>query len=198
MSEPLPSFTPTDLMASASAILKDAGYRQVTNGFPEWNTPSSRLFEDEYNIVGLVVFATYEDLMRGWADRQGVLVDLISEYVGKSESKSWDGYLVLLTPAIAPSEQKNIEALRYNTTRLRKLVATGDDLKHPADVERVLKSLLPLSRERIEVSRSSALDLLPRLLATEGIDQQVTRRLIDAFKEQKPLMEQLHERGVDL
>jgi hypothetical protein len=65
-------------------------------------------------------------------------------------------------------------------------------------VERVLKSLLPLSRERIEVSRSSALDLLPRLLATEGIDQQVTRRLIDAFKEQKPLMEQLHERGVDL
>jgi hypothetical protein len=197
MNERSASFTATDLIAIASAILKGAGYRQITPGFPEWDTPSSRLFEDEYNIVGVVVFATCGDLIREWADRQGALVDLISGYVGKSESKSWDGYLVLLTPALAPSEQIEIDTVRYNTTRLRKLVATGDDLQHPTDVERVLRSLLPLGLERIDVSRTSALDLLPKLLAAEGIDQRVTRILIESFKQQKPLMEELHERRVD-
>lgn len=197
MSDSSTSFTPTDLIATASAILKGGGYRQITTGFPEWDTPTSRLFEDEYNVVGVVVFATCGDLIREWADRQGALVDLISGYVGKSESKSWDGYLVLLTPALAPSEEGEIERVRYNTTRLRKLVATGDDLQHPTDVERVLRSLLPLGPERVEVNRSSALDLLPRLLSAEGIDPEVTRILVDAFREQMPLMEQLHERRND-
>jgi hypothetical protein len=118
---------------------------------------------------------------------------VISQYVGQGESKSWDGYLVLLTPGLAPSEDVEIEAVRYNTNRLRKLVATGDDLRSPTDVERVLRPLLPLGQDRTNLSQESALDLLPKLLAEQGIPKETTQLLVDAFREQSPLLERLHQ-----
>jgi hypothetical protein len=186
-------FTPTDLIAGASQVLTAAGYRQIALRFKDWDTPTSRLFEDEYNIVGVVVFDTCGELLRTWPDMQGALVDVISRHVGHEESKAWDGYLVLLSPGLAPSEGTAIDAIRYNTTRLRKLVATGDDLRDSTDVERVLRPLLPLSAERASVSQESALDLLPKLLADQGIPTETTRALVDAFREQSPLLERLHE-----
>jgi len=197
MSDSSIGFTVTELIAMATEILLAADYRQISSGFPDWNTPTSRLFEDEYNIIGVVVFETCTELLHEWTDRQGSLVSLISGHVGKVESKTWDGYLVLLTPALAPSEETELEKVRYNTVRLRKLVATGDDLKHPTDVERVLRSLLPLGLEAADVGRSSALDLLPRILADKGINEEVTQLLIGASQKQLPLMERLHERPVD-
>lgn len=189
-------FTTTDLIAAASQVLLEGGYRQINGRFPDWGTPTSRLFEDEYSVVGIAVFETCKELLQSWPDVQAVLVDVISRHVGSQESKSWDGYLVLLTPALAPSESEAIEAVRYNTTRLRKLVATGDDLKLPTDVERVLRPLLPLRPERLSVGQESALDLLPRLLSAHNISQEVTRVLVDAFRQQSPLVEQLHrQRG---
>jgi hypothetical protein len=186
-------FTPTDLIAGASQVLTAAGYQQIALRFKDWDTPTSRLFEDEYNIVGVVVFDTCRELLRTWPDMQGALVDVISRHVGHEESKAWDGYLVLLSPGLAPSEGTAIDAIRYNTTRLRKLVATGDDLRNSTDVERVLRPLLPLSAERANVSQGSALDLLPKLLADQGIPTETTRALVDAFREQSPLLERLHE-----
>jgi hypothetical protein len=186
-------FTTTDLIAAASQVLLEGGYRQINGRFPEWGTPTSRLFEDEYSVVGIVTFDTCEELLRAWPDDQAVLVDVISRYIGSQESKSWDGYLVLLTPALAPSETDAIEAVRYDTTRLRKLVGTGDDLKLPTDVERVLRPLLPLRSERASLAQESALDLLPRLLAAVDISEEVTRLLVDAFRQQSPLLEQLHQ-----
>jgi hypothetical protein len=186
-------FTPTDLIAGASQVLKEGGYHQIARRFQEWDTATSRLFEDEYNIVGVVVFDTCGELLRAWPDLQGSLVDVISRHVGHEESKAWDGYLVLLSPGFAPSEGMAIDAVRYNTTRLRKLVATGDDLRNSTDVERVLRPLLPLGPERANLSQESALDLLPKLLADQGIPKETTQTLIDAFREQSPLLERLHQ-----
>jgi hypothetical protein len=186
-------FTPTDLVASTSQALVAGGYEQIAGRFPDWDTPSSRLFEDAYNIVGVAVFDTCRELLRAWPDRQGSLVDVISRHVGQEEAKSWDGYLVLLTPGVAPSEDSGIETVRYNTTRLRKLVATGDDLQNPTDVERVLRPLLPLGQEQAKVTQQSALDLLPGLLYDQGIPRETTQLLVDAFREQLPLLERLHE-----
>lgn len=186
-------FTTTDLIAAASQVLLEGGYRQINGGVPEWSTPTSRLFEDEYSVVGLNTFETCKELLQTWPDVQAVLIDVISRHVGSEESKSWDGYLVLLTPGLAPSESEAIEAVRYNTTRLRKLVATGDDLKLPTDVERVLRPLLPLGPERANLGQESPLDLLPRLLAAQHIPEEVTRVVVDAFRQQSPLLEQLHQ-----
>lgn len=186
-------YTTTDLIAAASQVLLEGGYRQINGQFPEWGTPTSRLFEDEYSVVGIAIFETCKELLQTWPDAQALLVDVISRHVGSQESKSWDGYLVLLTPGLAPSESAALEAVRYDTTRLRKLVATGDDLKLPTDVERVLRPLLPLRPERASLVQQSALDLLPRLLAVQQIPEEVTRVVVDAFRQQSPLLEQLHQ-----
>jgi hypothetical protein len=194
MSDSSIGFTTTDLIVSASHELLGGGYQQINGRFPEWATPTSRLFENEYSIVGLAVFETCGDLLKSWPDVQGTLVDVISRYIGSQESKSWDGYLVLLTPSLAPSDADAIEAVRYNTTRLRKLVATGDDLKLSADVSRVLRPLLPLQSERTDLGLESVLDLLPKLLAADHIPENVTRLLVDAYQKQGPMLEQLHEK----
>ncbi|HLG57808.1 MAG TPA: hypothetical protein VI485_20860 [Vicinamibacterales bacterium] len=191
MTTPSPPLTPTEMIAVASSVLERGGY-QIREGFPEWITTSTRLFEDEYNIVGLAVFPTCAELLRGWADLQSSLVEVISEKVGRTEGKAWDGYLALLTPGIAPSGDLEIEDVRYDTTRLRKLVGTGEDLGSAGDIERLLRPLLPLRQSRDPIAHQSALDLLPELLAVEGIDRQTTTILVKSFTDQKPLMEALH------
>ena len=105
MSSSHASLTPTDIIAAASRVLSDAGYRQVRDAAKQWDTATSRLFEDEYNIVGIAVFDTCGELLSAWTDLQGSLVDLISKHIGQTEAKSWDGYLVLLTSGVAPSEE---------------------------------------------------------------------------------------------
>ncbi|HEX5701897.1 MAG TPA: hypothetical protein VFX97_01605 [Pyrinomonadaceae bacterium] len=187
------AFSTSDLLAAATQTLATGGYQQIQK-FPDWDTSSSRLFEDPYNIVGVVVYATCRELLDEWTDRQGSLVDVISGEVGRIESKSWDGYLILLTPSILTSESAEIDEIRRDTTRIRKFVATGSDLQQSSDVERVLRSLLPLSDERNLIPQESALDLLPELLANQGISEHVTQILVNAFAEQLPLLEQLHER----
>jgi hypothetical protein len=182
-------------MAVASKILSDGGYQQVTTGVEGWNTATSRLFEDEYNVVGIAIFETCAELLESWPDVQGSLVNVISQHIGREESKSWDGYLVLLTPGIALAEREAIDAIRYNTTRLRKMVAKGNDVRVVTDVERVLRALLPLGPEHANLKDESALDLIPKLLAEHGIAIETSRLLIEAFRDQAPLMERLHQRG---
>lgn len=184
--------TPTDLIAASSNVLESGGYQLIQKGFPEWNTISTRLFEDKYNVVGIAVFTTSAELLSSWADLQGALVDVITRHVGQAESKAWDGYLVLLTTGIAPSTDAKIEEIRYDTTRLRKLVATGEDLDVVGDVEDLLRPLLPLPTAQGSISQGTALDLLPGLLAEQGIDEKMTEVLVRSFIEQEPLMDALH------
>ncbi len=185
--------TSTELMVAASQVLVAGGYQRVTRSFPDWDTPTSRLFEDEYNVVGIAVFDTCAELLRVWSDLQGALANVISSHIGRGESKSWDGYLVLLTPAAVPSEEAGLDAVRYDTTRLRKIVATGSDLHTATDIERVLRPLLPLAAERVLPSGGSTLELLPDLLAEHGIPRKTTEVLLDAFRQQAPLLERLHD-----
>ncbi|NOT02174.1 MAG: hypothetical protein HOP29_16310 [Phycisphaerales bacterium] len=187
------NLTSTDLIATASDVLTRGGYQRIADRFPEWDTTSSRLFEDSYNVVGLVVFDTCDELLRTWADVQGRLVDVISRNVGQGEAKSWDGYLILLTPGLSPSEETSVEDVRYNTTRLRKIIGTGEDIRSMADVERVLRPLLPLGSDAAKLARATVLDLLPKLLAISGIPESTTKSLVDAFREQAPLLESLHK-----
>ncbi|MGV3520300.1 hypothetical protein [Luteitalea sp.] len=188
--------TLTDMIAASSQVLTAAGYRQMAAPSTRWDSATSRLFEDEYNVVGVVVFGTCGELLQSWPDLQGSLVELISKHVSKGEAKSWDGYLVLLTSGVAPSEEAEIRAVRYDTARVRKIVATGEDLATVTDVGRVLRPLLPLSIDQTAMDNASALDVLPRLLAAEGIAQDTTRILIEAFREQSPLIERLHEKEI--
>ncbi|MGH2403880.1 MAG: hypothetical protein ACRDGN_05370, partial [bacterium] len=165
---PEKSLTSTDILAAAGEILVSHGYSRssdaVALGAPLRNT---RLLEDAYGIVAVVVYETWEDLVTRWPDAQGFLVDLISKHVSSADAKAWEGYLVLLTPAvIGMASRSDADRIRYDTTRVRKLLATGEELRTVSDVERVLLPLLPL--DEVEVGRhESTVEMLPELLTTE-------------------------------
>lgn len=145
-------------------------------------------------MVAIVVYETWDDLVARWSDAQAVLVDVISQHFSSSESKAWDGYLVLLTPSLMPSsgdgERRRIQ---YDTTRVRKIVASGTEIKGLVDVARVLLPLLPLDDIQIGPDQS-ALAVLPNLLASKGIPADAAKALVAAFQQQEPLVETLHKR----
>src|SRR5689334_7288614 len=123
------ALTATDILAAATRALEEGGYRRIEHQFGD-SLPSDtvRLFEDAYNVVCVVVYETWSALVSSWADAQAALVELMSQVVTSGEPKAWDGYLALLTPGeISGPEHRELTRIRYNTSRLRKLVATGED-----------------------------------------------------------------------
>jgi hypothetical protein len=184
----------TQLMAAATEVLVENGYRRIETP-KEWPA-ASRLFEDEYGIVTLRVYDTWQRLRDEWNVAQGELVDLMSSRLGRPDPKSWEGYLVLLTVANAPEAQRReVVDLRYNTNRLRKLVATGLELETVDDVHTALLPLLPLNLEPPSTSGAGLLDRLPDLLAEDGIDPVVTETAVSSFLHNESIMEGLHELG---
>lgn len=188
-------FTTTTLLGAASDVLEKAGYRPVARDrIGVWPPPGPRIYEDPYSIAALVAYDTWRDLAAGWLEAQAALAELISLYFKRGDAKTWEGYLVLLTPSVLPREA-HVEAsdIRANTRHVRKLVATGDELRSVSDVSRTLLPLLPLEPEMLIAPEGSALDLLPDLLSRRGIDRAAVSVVIGAFREQEPLVEQLHK-----
>ena len=77
-------------------------------------------------------------------------MELVSKYTSSYDAKSWEGYLVLLTPSSVPKRGLlKLTEIRYDISRVRKLVATGDDIKTLDSVRQFLLPLLPLQVETI-------------------------------------------------
>src|SRR6267378_4471682 len=166
-----PRLTSSNYLAAAERQLLDGGYQRVADAvLQRWPHENARLYEDPYSIASVAVYETWHELTTGWIQLQESLVELISHYWTRADAKAWDGYLVLLTPA-TPTSSVEAEAIRYNTTRLRKLLATGDDLRRLSDITRVLAPLLPLDAIATTADET-ALEMLPRLLAPHGIDEE--------------------------
>jgi hypothetical protein len=185
--------TSTDILAAASETLNSNGYSRVARDATDeaWGA-NGRLFEDACGIVGVVVYETWSELSSRWLDAQALLVELISQNLNSSEAKAWEGYLVLLTCAVLPSGAgMEADRIRYDTVRVRKLLATGEELQTIDDVPRVLMSLLPLDKVDL-AGQESTLSMLPELLSAKGLPKGAVEVLVKAFLEQQPLLERLH------
>jgi hypothetical protein len=190
------ALTTIQLLASVTEVLKENGYQQVATP-TDWAN-SARLFEDEYGIVALRVYDTWRSLRDEWNIAQGQLVDLISDRLKRPDPKSWEGYLVLMTEGEVPdAERREMVDLRYNTNRLRKLVATGQELETVEDVRTTLLPLLPLGIDRPTAASAGLLDRLPDLLASEGIEIEVTEVAVDSFLRNESILEHLHEMSTE-
>jgi hypothetical protein len=186
--------TRTEISAAAERALVAAGYRRVSDQQLGENAQDGRAYEDVYGLVYIYVFDTVDNLMNGWHQAQGQLVSLMTKFVSAQEAKAWDGYLVLLTPERhSPPQYADIQALRRDTHRVRKLVATGSRLRALSDVTGVLQPLLPLELPDAAVVPESPFDLLPAVLQEHDVDPQLTRALIDRFEQQGALMRTLAE-----
>lgn len=183
--------TPSQLVAAATEVLLANGYTGVPVADGE---AAGRLFEDRYGIVALKAYDSFDELAGRWNEDQGWLVETMSEHLRRSEPKAWEGYLVLLTPqAILPDDRVRVTQLRYDTSRVRKLVATGEDLSTLRDVEETLLPLLPLNVDAPAESRAGVLERLPDLLAASDIDVGATRAVVGAFLANQSIVERLHE-----
>jgi hypothetical protein len=191
------SLTTSEINAAASALLLEGGYKAIEKLPREINPPSgARFFEDNFGIVEFVVFDTWQALREGWPKAQASLVELMSRFVHSGDAKAWEGYVVLFTSAVIPGTARDeAEDIRYNTSRVRKLLATGDDLRTIGDVERTILPLLPLAPEsdRAQGRGDRVFELLPEILRKRGIPIDVSRQLIDAFLKNEPLMERLQK-----
>lgn len=187
--------TPATILAEAARILVAARYH-VDRDVTKLQLPSERalLAEDKYGVVAVVVFDTWADLAASWAPAQAAIVDALSSAYTRLDRKAWDGYLVMLTPALPDGTDITPQQIRYDTSRTRKLVATGDDLRSVSDVIRVLAPLLPLELDTAELGESQPLlDELPGRLAEAGIPPDIAEVAVRAFREQRPIVEQLHQ-----
>lgn len=190
---PSSPLTATALLAEASTVLEQSGYQRIEPSMDlRWPVSTARLFEDPYSIVGLLIYETWGYLRDTWTEAQGCLVELISANVQRSEAKAWDGYLVVLTPASAATQLPQVDQIRYDVTRVRKLVATAEDLSELSDVRRILLPLLPLEPGLSAGASRSAIDIIPELLAEKGIPERFGRAVVEAFRQQDPLVESLH------
>ena len=190
-------FTATSLMAAASSVLEAAGYKRISQSRSgSWPGSEARLYEDAYSVVAIVVYETWADLSSSWLEAQATLVEVISTHFTRGEAKAWEGYLVLLTPSVIPSDSRlDAIAIQRNTTHVRKLLATGDELRALGDIARTLLPLLPLEGDQALVEPRSALELLPDLLTRRGVPRDIVDVAIEAFLDQQPVIERIHVRA---
>jgi hypothetical protein len=188
MPDPL---TSTQLVAATTAELLAGGYQEVPrSGGPGGD--ASRIFEDPFGIVAVHVFDTWRQLADRWAVAQGQLVDLMSAHLSRPEPKSWEGFLVLLTPGHVGTEDAVVNSIRYDTNRVRKLLAAGEELETLDGLRNALLPLLPLVIDRTTSTDETLLDRLPALLETRGIGVEVTEAVIGAFQRNESVVDALH------
>lgn len=188
--------TTTEILAAATEQFATAGYRRIDPSGENWDLSNSRLFEDRFGLVGLVVFETWAQLVEGWPEAQGLLVDVISRHASRSNPKAWEGYLVLLTPGVrGQAGKEDWTSIRYNTRRIRKFVASGEELRSIGDVRATIAPLLPFETHAGTATLDeSVLDMIPDLLLeTHGIPRELSRRMVRAFDGRRNLMQEIHE-----
>ena len=67
-----PHLTSTNLLTAATEALLKANFHQIPESVTTgWSTLNCRLFEDEYSIVAVVVYETWNELSSSWPDVQG-------------------------------------------------------------------------------------------------------------------------------
>ena len=183
--------TAAEVLGAVSACLTRSGFHTGPE-LPLRIGEQLRCFEDDVSIVGVAQFRTWSVLRDGWLDAQSVLVELLSDRLDRSDPKVWEGYLVLLT-LDRPASSSEVDEIRRDTARLRKIVATGNDLTTVSQVEEALLPVLPLTDGELRHSTDSILNRLPGLLSSKGVDENLALRVVDAFENDRPLMEAVAE-----
>jgi len=179
--------TNVEVLGAVTEVLLGSGF-EVGPELPLSAGPQVRCFEDPVSIVGAVQYQSWGELRDEWIEAQSVLVDLLSQRLDRSDPKSWEGYLVLLT-LDQPTDPAEVDEIRRDTTRLRKVVATGADMSQVSHVEDALLPVIPLLDGTLRSGSGSILDRLPELLKAKHIDPNLTRQVVEAFEQDRSALE---------
>lgn len=186
--------TVSSLINEAERCLEEGGYK-VSRDVVGLELPQDHvlLAEDHFGIVSVMVFETASELVSFWINAQDWFVHLLSQKLRKHDPKIWEGYLLLLTPTPASTESRHIiEDIEKDTSFIRKMVASGDDLQILGDIERFMLPLLPIKSVNITLDAESLLENLSQLLTARDVDERVVEVLVRAFKQQDALLESIY------
>ena len=188
------SLSASSMVALASETLSHNGYR-VVRDMTEMKRLGDQalLAEDAYSVISVVAFETWQQLEKDWMEAQADLVDLLARRLSRSAPKAWDGYLVLLC-AGEPADRLDVDRIERDTSRVRKIVATGGRLRTSTDVARVLDLLLPLELPDDLSALEDVLDALPELMV-KTVDGANLKIVITALGDGEPPFERLHQSG---
>jgi len=188
---PLPT---SSMIALASEVLSGNGYRVARDVTDMVRIGEQALLaEDAFSVVSVIAFETWQQLEAEWSDAQASLVDLLARRLTRSAPKAWDGYLVLLCGA-DPLDRREVAKIERDTSRVRKIVATGSILRGSADVARVLDLLVPLEVPARVAAVDDVLDALPNLMRNV-VDPAKMKIVVDAFRAVEPPLARLHASG---
>lgn len=188
------SLSASSMIALASETLSLNGYRVVRDLTDMAKLGDQALLaEDAYSVVSIIAFETWHQLEQEWADAQADLVDLLARRLSRSAPKAWDGYLILMC-AGEPSDRREAVKIERDTTRVRKIVATGGMLRTSTDIARVLDLLLPLELPTNLLALTDVLDALPALMENT-VELAKMKVVIDAYRDAEPPLQRLHESG---
>ncbi len=110
----------------------------------------------------------------------------MTKQLKRDDPKTWDGYLVLMTPNPIPLDGlATADLIRSNISRLRKLLGTGDDIKTLSDVRKTLLPLLPIDVTDL-AKEVGGLDALPRFLERYEIPKEATAVIVAALGSRSP------------
>jgi len=189
------ALTARSLLIEAQSILGDGDYRLSADlSLAQSLGDLHFICEDPFGVVLVVAYETWSSLSEGWRGAQAALVKLLTEKLSRGNPKAWEGYLVLLTPSPSGDERAEDE-IRYDTSRVRKIVGTGESIRFIDDLLDVLMPLLPLSASEVEGldGDGSVVDRLPEMLVARGIARHVAVAVLNAFRTDEPLMECIQE-----
>ena len=182
------------LVAASRELLSNNGFR-IASDLEFDSLPANRalIAEDDYSVIAIVAYETFSELQSEWPGAQADLVNLLAQRLARSSPKAWDGYLVLM--CVGSSTVRNeISEIERDTTRVRKIVATGEMLRTTTDVARVLDPFLPLMISKPGPGLPDILATLPEILRKD-VPVAVTEAVIDAFRNLEPPLEKIHNLG---
>lgn len=189
------------LEAQIRAFLSATGAKPVSTG-GLGRGPLAGMFEDPLTVVGYAVYETTDELVRSWLDAQDQMASAISRSDFDLGAKAWDGYLILATSQRSmPDQSVQLASIRTNTKRLRKILVLGEDLELRSGqqsvesaVARCLAPLAPLELGA-GAGASDPLAGLSDRLEVPGLDRADIDAVVSAYRESRPLIQVLHERG---
>ena len=179
-----PSAADTELLELGQLVLKEAGYTAALasiNGLPYL------LAEDRDNVVVLAAVLGIDDIFAIEPALSRVLVDRLAG--GTSDSKKWDGYVVVLTgrrPDDATTDA--LFSLTYNLRQVRRLIRVGVEATN-AGVARSLQPVLPLRQVAGEAALGDPLAALEHRIIADGLDEKEVARAISTFRTQANVLD---------
>ncbi|MEP6341983.1 MAG: hypothetical protein ABJ275_01610 [Maricaulaceae bacterium] len=181
------------LMSLTAEAFSDSGYSIKREFISDENV--SRKFdllaEDDFGFVGLEIYNTWEELVRGWSDTQASLVRLVSQKIARTAPRFFDAYLVLICRSPINENYEKFEIER-DTNRVRKIIVTSEELISSAVYLRSLGQLLPLEVGAKLDEKPDPLETLPDLLR-DNVDPELSKIAIDAYKDLQSPIEAIHK-----